>query len=282
MREYKKVFRGDKMRAYKKVFRGDKMRALCCVQFLNRLHVILPDAFGNVHAGLQRLPPRFQRAGIINLRARTECMLERFAQFAQVKHLPAIPVIAKLATGRHVPERTPVAEHHEGIYARALETDFQLPEKRPHVARVLPDGVIQRVMHPRAQFLVPAFHIEVALDFTGDVLRLENIDARDMQQHRIDFGIARMRRDKNILQYEMPSPVTGSRPRYERRRGRLAELSVNVIGQGGLEPAGLARIDRGAVLLPEPHVARIPVARAVESVTCGRLAGSAPAGSTLP
>ena len=105
------------------------MRALCCVQFLNRLHVILPDAFGNVHARLQRLPPRFQRAGIINLRTRTECMLERFAQFAQVKHLPAIPVFAELPAGRHVPERTPVAEHHEGIYARAFEPDFQLPEK---------------------------------------------------------------------------------------------------------------------------------------------------------
>lgn len=54
----KKFFEGTKC-ASKKVFLGDKMRALCCVQFLNRLHVILPDTFGNVHAGLQRLPPRF-------------------------------------------------------------------------------------------------------------------------------------------------------------------------------------------------------------------------------
>lgn len=61
--------------ASKKVFRGDKMYALCCVQFLNRLHVILPDTFGNVHARLQRLPPRFQHAGIVNLGARAECLI---------------------------------------------------------------------------------------------------------------------------------------------------------------------------------------------------------------
>jgi hypothetical protein len=49
---------------------------------------------------------------------------------------------------------------------------------------------------------------------------------------------------------------------------------VNVIGQGGLEPAGLARIDRRAILLQKLHATRIPVACTIESVTCGRLAGA--------